>query len=545
MLALAALALHLSAATASASIAGHNVVGSTDYPDGGMRRVSALTLSDDLYSHLYSAAYDGTRYGYFASSHGGWVIKVDLAGPTPVEVGATQCLGAGNMLAGVVDAAAGYAYFGAVAKIKLDDGSGKPQCLGALNLVANVGGIVIDTSDPDPTKHDILLSTFGSPAVIYKIAPGAGDALPTLRGTVTLDGANGENAMRRVVLDARDPVAANHAAIFAPIALNGAPVVFVKVAYGAGANPVRVGASTPDPGDHAIGSAVIDPAAGFAYFGTYQANDANGAITARVIQVALGATGQAPQRVAHRTLVAGEALLSSAVADAPSHKGYFSCDLTYPAHVYKIDFDTFSEMQDLPLHGGTQSPTPPTGVNDFDTPETKYGEVFVQSSIVDPATGYAYFGTDSDKGQVVKVAMSPKGAIHASRVDVPTGAAVRRLAFFAHMATGNLRLAVYDAARNALWQSPSFAATSGWNFIDVPAGALVVPAGTYWLAWQTDSGENVASWLPGAAGDGWALEQAFGPFAPSAAAAVSNGETWSAYLEYLDAADALFADGYE
>lgn len=58
----------------------------------------------------------------------------------------------------------------------------------------------------------------------------------------------------------------------------------------------------------------------------------------------------------------------------------------------------------LNSHSGTQ-PNPPDGQNVFNRPETLHGEVFLESSIIDPLRGYAYFGADSNHGQVVKVAI--------------------------------------------------------------------------------------------------------------------------------------------
>ena len=537
-------ALLLSLCTAAAGTAllsiGNSNIGSTDYPQGGMRRVSKLTLSQDAYSHLYAATYDGTRYAYFTSSHNGWVIKVDLSGDVPVEVGAAQCLGAGNFTAAVIDPAAGYAYFGSIAKVKLDDGTGMPKCVATLPLGHFVGGMTIDTSDPDPSKHYLLAGTFDSPAVVYKIAPGAGDNAPTIMGSVTLDAANSENSVRRVVLDARDSVAANHAALFGVIGLNTNPALVVKVAYGAGNNPVRIGATVADPGDHNLGSAVIDPVRGFAYFGTYGTDD-----PAHVIKVALGATGQAPARIGQQLLAPGQILLSTAVADADAGFAWFGCDLTYPANIYKWNLQTFSEMPDLTLQGGTQFPTPANGVNDFDTPETKYGEVFLQSSVIDPGRGYAWFGTDSDKGQVVQVALSQKSAIKATRADLGEIAVVQDLSFYAHDASGNVRLAVYDATKDLLWQSVSMPVVAGWNSAVIAAGApayLALQPGAYWLAWQVDSNDNVPSYTHGVAGDGWFAEQPYGPFAVSVNAATNTDETWSIYADYFP--DLIFRDGF-
>ena len=535
----------LRAPTASSLVAADNLVagnasiGTVDYPHGGMRRVSKLTLSSDNYKGLYAAVYDGTRYAYFSTSHGSWVIKVDLSGDVPLEIGAVQCAGAGNFTAGAIDPAAGYAYFGSVAKIKLDDGTGIPACVGALALGSNVGGMVIDTSDPDPAKHTLLAGTFDSPAKIFKIDPGAGDTLPSVTGSISLDGAGGENMVRRVVLDSRDPLAANHAGLFGVIGLGSAPALVVKVAFGAGNNPVRIGASVSDPGDHNLGSAVIDPAHGFAYFGSYGPDD-----PARLIRFALGDAGAAPVRLGHQLLAPGEILLSTAVADPVASFAWFGCDLTYPANIYKWNLNTFSEMQSLTLQGGTQVP-PANGVNEFDSPETLYGEVFLQSSVIDPDRGYAWFGTDSDKGQVVKVALSQKSAVKASRVTVGEIAVVQDLAFYAHAASGHVRLAIYDdnVPKNLLWQSAPMAVPAGWSIAPVDAPEpLVLPPATYWLAWQVDSNDNVPSYSQGAPGDGWTLEQSWGDFPPAIAAATGTNETWSTVVHYLP--DRIFEDNF-
>ena len=120
------LSLFLFIATASplcaAPIAGNNVVGTTSYPNAGMRRVGAISLSNSLYSGLYGGVLDPvTGYGYFSTAHGltinpGWVIKVNLNGLLPVEVGAVSCQsGEINLNASVIDSAAGFGYFGTIA----------------------------------------------------------------------------------------------------------------------------------------------------------------------------------------------------------------------------------------------------------------------------------------------------------------------------------------------------------------------------------------------------------------------------------------------
>ncbi len=529
-------------------IAGNNSVGTTDYPQGCMRRVAKLTLSDPLYKGLYSAVYDGNQFAYFATSHGAYIIKVDVSGPTPVQVGVVQCPSSATSAA--IDAVAGYAYFGGQ-KVQLDDGTADHNmiCLGSTAPVLRASGMVIDLSDVDPAKHFILASNGGNPSIVSKIAPGAGNAAPAVVGTVTLNA--GESGMRRAVLDVRDADAANHAAIFASANGTGAGAnaVFVKVAFGPNTeldhNPMRIGATTPDAGDIVnIGTAGIDAGNGVAYFGTYGAADTG---SDRIIKIALGASGQAPARLGHLQLAVGEILLSTGVIDAASGFAWLGNDLCYPANIFKVDLATFSETSDLTLQGGDAVP-PPNGVNDFDSPETKYGEVFLQSSVIDPNRGYAFFGTDSSAGQVVKVALSQKSAVKATRIVFADVAFVRDINFYAHAAQGNVRLAIYDDTpqRNLLWQSATLAASAGWMSAAIASGqpaSLSLPGGSYWLAWQVDSIADVPSYSPGVAGDGWFFEQAYGAFPAAAAAVTSTDEAWSIYMRY--AGDLIFADGFD
>jgi hypothetical protein len=529
-------------------IAGNDSVGTTDYPQGGMRRVGKLTLSDPLYKGLYSAVYDGSQFAYFGTSHGAYIIKVDVSGPTPVQVGVVQC--PSSATSAVIDPGAGYAWFGGQ-KVQLDDGTANHNmiCLGSTVPVLRASGMVIDLSDPDPARHFILASNGGNPSVISKIAPGAGNAAPTVVGTVTLNA--GESGMRRAVLDGRDADAANHAAIFASAIGTGAGAnaVFVKVAFGPNTgldqNPVRIGATTPDAGDIVnIGTAGIDAGNGVAYFGTYGAASTG---SERIIKIALGASGQAPARLGHLQLAAGEILLSTGVIDAASGFAWLGNDLCYPANIFKVDLATFSETSNLTLQGGDTVP-PLNGVNDFDTPETKYGEVFLQSSVIDANRGYAFFGTDSSAGQVVKVALSQKSAVKATRIVIADVAFVQDIDFYAHAAKGNVRLAIYDDTpqRNRLWQSPTLAASAGWISTAIASGqpaSLSLPSGSYWLTWQVDSIADIPSYTPGVAGDGWFFEQTYGAFPATAPAVTSTDEAWSIYIHY--AGDLIFADGFD
>ncbi|MBW7937996.1 MAG: hypothetical protein H3C63_03970, partial [Candidatus Omnitrophica bacterium] len=157
-----------------------------------------------------------------------------------------------NLLSSVIDAANGYAYFG----------------------------------------------TGASPGRVVKVALGNGNNPPTRVASLTLD--SGEDSLVSAVIDAEAGYA------YFGTATSPAGIV-VKVALGAGSNPpTRVGAVALDSGEENLASAVIDPGAGYAYFGTYTT-------PGMVVKVALGSGSNPPSRVDAVTLDSGEDSLVSAV----------------------------------------------------------------------------------------------------------------------------------------------------------------------------------------------------------------------------------------
>jgi cysteine-rich repeat protein len=173
---------------------------------------------------------------------------------------------------------------------------------------------------------------------------------------------------------------------------------------------------------------VIDVAHGYAYFGTYFGANS---VPATVFEVALGAGSAPPTLVSRVTLGAGtgaengpdaaERELCTAVVDAGSGFAYFGTDHTYPAKIFQVSLGSGGaapvETGMLQLVGGTQPVGEPNGPNDgenvINSPSSSYGEVFLQSSVVDPLRGYAYFGTDGYPGMIVKILLptsAPVGA---------------------------------------------------------------------------------------------------------------------------------------
>lgn len=112
------------------------------------------------------------------------------------------------------------------------------------------------------------------------------------------------------------------------------------------------------------------------------------------------------------------------------------------------------------------------------------------------------------------------------------------MSFYAHTATGNARLALYDSNKNLLWESDSVAITASddWQTVLIASGTPTslfgVSAGTYYLAVQTDTDEDVFSLTTGSSGDGLSLSQSFGAFPASLSSATVTSNRWSVYATY-------------
>jgi hypothetical protein len=146
--------------------------------------------------------------------------------------------------------------------------------------------------------------------------------------------------------------------------------------FGAGpvfANFARVGSLTFNSGENLVRCAVIDPAAGFAYFGNLTA-------PGTVVKVRLSDF----TRVGVLTLNADEMFLDSAVIDPVGGFAYFGTQGS-PGIVVKVRLSDFTRVGALSL-------------NTFQNT--------LASAVIDPAGGFAYFGTDTSPGVVAKVRLS-------------------------------------------------------------------------------------------------------------------------------------------
>jgi len=388
-------------------------------------RTGALTLDADE-QYLYSAVIDPANGCAYVATSGRYsnrslerVVKVSLgsaANPFERTGAVTFKYGVASMTCAVVDAANGYAYFGAyadrVVKVALGSGSNPPMLAGVLTLDPGEGDL--RSAVIDATSGYAYFGTETSPGRVVKVALGDGNSPPTRVGTLTLEA--DEGTLYSAVIDAADG--------FAYFGTFTSPGRVVKVALGEGSTlPTRVGAVTLDVEEEFIYTGVIDPANGYAYFGT-------DTFPGRVVKVALGNGSNPPERVGALIFDDGEGSISSGVIDSVNGYAYFSTGYD----------DSFGRVVKVALGSGN---SPPTRAGALTLEEDENG-LFI--SEIDPANGYAYFGASGSPGRVVKIALGSGGnpptragalTLDAGYGDLSGGSVIDPANGYAYFATDN------------------------------------------------------------------------------------------------------------
>jgi hypothetical protein len=402
-------------------------------------RIGAVKLNSGE-NQLRSAVIDTAGgYAYFGTfTSPGRVVKIALGTPAqaPVRVGAlTLDSGEDRLLCGVVDAAAGYAYFGTdtfpgrVVKVALGSGADAPTRAGALML--NIGENFLNSAVIDPSDGHAFFGTITSPGRIIKVALGSGSDAPTRVEALTLN--TGEDQLLTALIDPDNATAffgtrtnpgrilkvgtkalfseglervgavrcstdedKFYAGVIDPTTNYGYFIAtptglrqcrIVKIELGDGNDPPRrVGAITIGASGNSFRSAVIDPANGYAYFGLYSSSG-------RVYKVALGAGDTLPSIVGSVDFNSGEGRLTCGVIDTGKGYAYFGSG----------DQGTVGKVIKIALGSGSAAPTRIGAVT------LAASEVGTMSATIDPANGFAYFGTATYTGdgqsRVVKVGL--------------------------------------------------------------------------------------------------------------------------------------------
>ncbi len=503
----------------AAGTAGNTSSGSTNYPNGGMRRMDSVTIptaDDNPWSAVIDAEKGVAYYG--TGSNPGRVVKINLGegitAPSYVNYSVMNS-NEDDLMCGVIDPENQLAYFG----VNTDTPGRVVKVNLSLSYFPRAGGISLSGNLPrsaliDAVNGYLYFGTDTSPGHVLKV-----DIAPErtfVEVGTPLTCLTGEDKLLCAAIDT------SHG--YAYFGTYTEPGHVIKVSLGSGASgPTRVGAVTLDAGENNLRSAVIDVEDGYAYFGS----DSTDTSPAKIIKVALGDGNTSPSRVSALTLNSGERRLWCATIDTTAHLAWFGM-YTNPAQVVKVNL---GEGDNPPTHMGTLTLTTNT-------------EKQILSVAGDPALGYAHFGTQQSSGgrPVVRVALSQKSFIKGMRVSLPETSHVNSVSFYSHTASGNVRLALYSTANppSLLWESEVAANTAEQDWLSMPIAAgspasLQLTAGAYYLVWQVDTNASVPGYLQGNSGDGFYIPFLWGTFPASLqgdTAPVTTDETWGAYLTY-------------
>ncbi len=309
-------------------------------------------------------------YAYFGtSSTPGVVIKIRLS--DFMRIGSLQLnSGEDDLRTAVLDSEGGFAYFGTytspgtVVKVRLYD----LTRVDAITL--NTGEdllhtSVIDTSDPDPANHYAYFGTYTSPGKIIKICV---DPINFSR-TDALDLNAGEDLLRSSVIDT--------AAGYAYFGTYTQPGIVAKINLATFTESDHLDL---DAGEDYLASAVIDTDAGYAYFGTYTAPGI-------VVKVDLSDFSKDTAL----TLGSGENYLTAAAIDTEAGYAYFGTYIS-GAKAIQVHLADLIKTASITLTG-TQGGISNTGN-------------YIACALIDPDNNYLYFGTDENPGRVFRVKIS-------------------------------------------------------------------------------------------------------------------------------------------
>ncbi|MDP3244857.1 MAG: hypothetical protein Q8M83_04355 [bacterium] len=470
-------------------------------------RAAALDLSDNFGSYPMAATVDSVGgYAYFGvTDQGGtnYIAQIQLSDFTFINsVYASDANFTYSFLSpSVIDTTGDFLYFTTGTGLVIRKDLNFPNVPTVTSSVssANIYSAVIDTSG-----GFAYFGTNSTPGKVIKIQ------LSDFTRNDSLTLATGENNLTSAVIDP--------AAGFVYFGASTSPGKIVKIQL---SDFTRVGALTLQAGENTLTSAVIDSANNLAYFGTDTS-------PGKIVKIQLSDFS----RTSALTLETNENNLRSAVIDATNGFAYFGTHRSDVAfvnnYIIKIQLSNFTRtggLQASPIGGSSSN------ISTY------------SSGVIDVTNGFAYFAADNIYGYINKAATSRyKNYMAGYKVTLSSTAAnLFRFRFYSSAASGNLRLALYDSAKNLVWQSDLLTNATAGDWITVatsqgaPTSLTNLAAGDYWLVFQTNAAVTVpVLYIGGGANDGFEYPFSFASF-PSSLTIASpyySNRAWSFYAVY-------------
>jgi hypothetical protein len=312
-------------------------------------------------------------------------------------------------------------------------------------------------------------------------------------------------------------------------------------------------------------SGVLDVANQFAYFGNWHPDSGSG----RIFKIDINpANSLAKVDQLDFSATPAIRLFTTAVIDDVNQYAYFYArDPFVGVKVIKINIDplNFSNVTTLAIADpGLSGDVVMAGIdtnlgfaffttngmiNKIDIDPSRTYSLLSQTSIpskgtiiTDPTKGFFYLITNqSVPVGVYKYGYTLAGYIQAYKVTVPAPIPeVDYFRFYSNVDSGSLRFALYDSSKVLLWESNEIINTVAGSWIDIPVSSgtptsiLNLPAGDYYLAFQTDTPEPVASQISG--GEGFRYPTEFGSFPSGITGGTATTTEYSFYGAIVTAA---------
>lgn len=165
---------------------------------------------------------------------------------------------------------------------------------------------------------------------------------------------------------------------------------------------------------------------------------------------------------------------------------------------------------------------------------------FTEKGVFDMVSQRAYWLNSALGCSVFSTHNTNKGYVMGSLATLPEAADIRRISLYSHLATGSVRLAIYDDTMQLLWESTEIVNTCQDSWIQAPItegfpSVLELSPGDYWLTFQVNSMDRVSSAHEGKIGDGFRQPAVFGSFPEKLWYPESTSDRWAlfAYWEPL------------
>lgn len=160
---------------------------------------------------------------------------------------------------------------------------------------------------------------------------------------------------------------------------------------------------------------------------------------------------------------------------------------------------------------------------------------YICDGVFDPSSGNSYWCNTHFIGLIAKTTSNSSGFICGNKTNLTDWVHLNHLAMYSHQAVVSVRLGLYNASMQLVWQSDVVNDQSGWIIVPIEEGnpdQLSLGPGDYWLTFQTNCHERAASAHPPCPGSGIRQPASFSSFPSNLWYPEITGDQWAIYADW-------------